>query len=241
MPQTFSAALAGLGFLPRKELGRKVTPAAAGAVGVRVAQQGHCHSCNAWRVSQAVLPPKLPVLKSPYSLCLNQNSHWIWSPKPKVTWPWSMGEPPFFSTDQSGKAEGFPGMTVSDWILWILWCSVRDLRAAHSESAPVARGAEQATLETEQAGERGETKRLRSSESQSPVWDGVSLCEELFHSQSWTTAKEMETAPKGNALSRSKLIKTEWLGIHNTNNCKILECCCPLTPVSCFSSLQGTV
>lgn len=30
-------------------------------------------------------------------------------------------------------------------------------------------GAEQATLETEQAGERGETKGLRSSESQSPV------------------------------------------------------------------------
>lgn len=68
------------------------------------------------------------------------------------------------------------------------------------------------------------------NKSQSPVWYHMSLCELLFNSQSWTRAKGMEAAPKGNTLSRSKLIKAEWLGIHNKNNCKILECCCPRSP-----------
>lgn len=105
MPQSFSTALAELGVLPRKVLGRMVTPVAAGSVWAGLAQQGHCNSCWARRVSQVmtVLPPKLPALKSPYSLCLNQNSHWGWAPKPKGTWPWIQG-PPFCYADESGKA-----------------------------------------------------------------------------------------------------------------------------------------
>lgn len=101
----------------RKELGRMANPGAAGTVWAGLAQQGHCHSCHATRV-----PAKLSVLKSPSSLCLNQNSPWIWSPKPKGTRPWSWESFLFSSTDESGKAEGFPGITVSvescSWILW---------------------------------------------------------------------------------------------------------------------------
>lgn len=74
--------------------------------------------------AMALLPSTLPERTNHIHCASTKNHTGIWWPQSKGTLCCSTGETPFPSTDKSGKAQGFSGITVSIYTLsLILWCT----------------------------------------------------------------------------------------------------------------------
>lgn len=188
-----------------------VTPVLPGTVW---AGQCWCNSCCARRdvSGDTCAAIQATRAKEPYSLCLNRKSQWDLVSKVKRHIALIHGEPPFHSTDKSGKAQGFSGITVLIYTLSLIFRSTRSLHRVvlwwrisglQTLISPciIQSGEWTRVLEAEQAGKMEKTvtykKGITISWLKSPFNGIAQNSAVLFSSQNWTRAREIETAPRG--------------------------------------------